>query len=44
MGMRVQDVVRGVDYLLARSDIEPDGVDLVGRGWGAVGAVRGGAG
>ena len=35
-GMRVQDVVRGIDYLLSRSDVEPAGVQLVGRGMGAL--------
>jgi cephalosporin-C deacetylase-like acetyl esterase len=36
LGMRVQDVVRSVDYVLSRPDIDPDRVDLVGRGTGAL--------
>lgn len=35
-GMRVQDVVRGVDYTLSRADVEPGGVHVVGRGMGAL--------
>lgn len=36
MGMRVQDVVRSIDYVQGRSDVEPGGVHLVGRGMGAL--------
>ena len=40
-GMRVQDVVRSVDYVLSRPDVEPANLRLVGAGRGrAVGAVR----
>jgi pimeloyl-ACP methyl ester carboxylesterase len=38
-GMRVQDVVRGIDYLLARAAVSPGEVDLVGRGMGALWAL-----
>jgi cephalosporin-C deacetylase-like acetyl esterase len=36
MGMRVQDVVRSMDYLLSRNDVQSGSVDLVGRGMGAL--------
>lgn len=35
-GMRVQDVVRGVDYVLSRPDVEKTGVGLIGKGTGAL--------
>ncbi|MDD1721863.1 MAG: acetylxylan esterase, partial [Euryarchaeota archaeon] len=36
IGMRVQDVVRGVDYALSRSDAQLDRVRVIGRGMGAL--------
>jgi pimeloyl-ACP methyl ester carboxylesterase len=38
-GMRVQDVVRSVDYALSRSDINRSGVRLIGKGEGALWAL-----
>ena len=38
-GMRVQDVVRSVDYVLSRSDVEPASLRLVGQGAGALWAL-----
>jgi cephalosporin-C deacetylase-like acetyl esterase len=35
-GMRVLDVIRSIDYVLSRSDINPSAVRLVGRGAGAL--------
>lgn len=35
-GMRVQDVVRSVDYMLSRADVEKSGVQAIGRGEGAL--------
>jgi pimeloyl-ACP methyl ester carboxylesterase len=35
-GMRVQDVIRSVDYALSRSDVDASGVRLVGKGMGAL--------
>jgi len=35
-GMRVQDVIRSVDYALSRTDVEPAGVRLIGKGMGAL--------
>ena len=35
-GMRVLDVIRSIDYVLSRPDVEPHGVRLVGRGAGAL--------
>jgi cephalosporin-C deacetylase-like acetyl esterase len=39
LGMRVQDVVRGVDYVLSRRQADPSGVRLVGKGAGALWAL-----
>jgi cephalosporin-C deacetylase-like acetyl esterase len=36
VGMRVQDVVRTVDYALSRPDVDPGGVRAVGKGMGAL--------
>jgi cephalosporin-C deacetylase-like acetyl esterase len=36
LGMRVQDVVRGVDYVLSRPDVEHGGVRVIGKGRGAL--------
>jgi cephalosporin-C deacetylase-like acetyl esterase len=36
LGMRVQDVIRSVDYALSRSDIDRESVRMVGRGMGAL--------
>jgi len=38
-GMRVQDVVRSIDYVLSRSDVSSAGVRLIGRGRGALWAL-----
>lgn len=38
-GMRVQDLVRGVDYVLGRRDVEPGDVRVCGRGAGALLAI-----
>jgi cephalosporin-C deacetylase-like acetyl esterase len=35
-GMRVQDVVRGVDYALSRPDVDPKRLQVVGKGAGAI--------
>jgi len=35
-GMRVLDVVRSIDYVLSRPDVDPAGVHLIGRGTGAL--------
>lgn len=35
-GMRVQDVMRSVDYALSRTDANPAGVRLIGKGMGAL--------
>jgi cephalosporin-C deacetylase-like acetyl esterase len=39
IGMRVQDVVRSVDYLLSRSDVAKDNWKLTGKGAGALWAL-----
>jgi len=36
LGMRVQDVVRGVDYTLSRADVDRGGVRAIGKGMGAL--------
>jgi hypothetical protein len=36
LGMRVQDVVRSVDYALSRADVDRSGVRAIGRGMGAL--------
>jgi cephalosporin-C deacetylase-like acetyl esterase len=36
MGMRVQDVIRSVDYALGRADVDRAGVRAIGRGMGAL--------
>jgi hypothetical protein len=36
LGMRVQDVVRSVDYALSRTDVDRAGVRAIGRGMGAL--------
>jgi pimeloyl-ACP methyl ester carboxylesterase len=38
-GMRVQDVIRSVDYVLSRPDVNPEGVKLIGKGMGALWAL-----
>ena len=38
-GMRVQDVIRSVDYLLSRPDVDHAGVRVIGRGMGALWAL-----
>ena len=35
-GMRVQDVIRSVDYALSRPGVDPSGVRLIGKGMGAL--------
>lgn len=35
-GMRVFDVLRSIDYVLSRPDVEPDGLVVIGRGAGAL--------
>jgi len=35
-GMRVQDVIRSVDYMLGRTDVSHTGVCLIGKGMGAL--------
>jgi hypothetical protein len=35
-GMRVQDIIRSVDYVLSRSDVNRAGVRLIGKGQGAL--------
>jgi hypothetical protein len=39
LGMRVADVIRGVDYALSRPDVAKDGVRVVGQGAGALWAL-----
>ncbi|HTS69290.1 MAG TPA: acetylxylan esterase, partial [Terriglobia bacterium] len=39
LGMRVQDVIRSVDYALSRPDVGGAGVRLIGRGEGALWAL-----
>ena len=39
LGMRVQDVVRSVDYVLSRSDVDQGGVSVIGKGAGALWAL-----
>jgi len=36
LGMRVQDVVRSVDYAVSRADVDRAGVRVIGRGMGAL--------
>ena len=36
LGMRVGDIVRSIDYVLARDDVEKSGVRLIARGRGAL--------
>jgi len=36
LGMRVEDVVRSVDYALSRADVDRSGVRAIGRGMGAL--------
>ena len=36
LGMRVQDVMRSVDYALSRCDVDRESVRMVGRGMGAL--------
>lgn len=36
LGMRVGDIVRSIDYVLARDDVEKSGVRLIARGHGAL--------
>jgi len=38
-GMRVQDVIRSVDYTLSRADVDRIGVRVIGRGAGALWAM-----
>jgi cephalosporin-C deacetylase-like acetyl esterase len=38
-GMRVADVVRSVDYALSRDDVSADGLQVVGKGAGALWAL-----
>jgi hypothetical protein len=38
-GMRVQDVMRAVDYTLSRPDADRSGVDVIGKGAGALWAL-----
>ncbi len=38
-GMRVQDVIRTVDYALSRPDVDSSGVELIGKGAGALWAL-----
>jgi cephalosporin-C deacetylase-like acetyl esterase len=38
-GMRVQDLVRSVDYALSRPDVDSSGVDVIGKGAGALWAL-----
>ena len=35
-GMRVFDILRSVDYLSSRSDLEPGGLHVIGKGMGAL--------
>jgi pimeloyl-ACP methyl ester carboxylesterase len=36
LGMRVQDVIRSVDYALSRPDVDKENVRIVGKGMGAL--------
>jgi cephalosporin-C deacetylase-like acetyl esterase len=36
LGMRVQDVMRSVDYVLSRADVDKNGVHAIGKGRGAL--------
>jgi cephalosporin-C deacetylase-like acetyl esterase len=38
-GMRVKDVVRSVDYVLSRPDVDRAGVRVIGKGMGALWAL-----
>jgi cephalosporin-C deacetylase-like acetyl esterase len=38
-GMRVQDVIRSIDYILSRPDVDRRGVRLIGKGMGALWAL-----
>jgi cephalosporin-C deacetylase-like acetyl esterase len=38
-GMRVQDVMRSVDYVLSRADADKAGVNVIGKGMGALWAL-----
>ena len=38
-GMRVQDLIRSVDYTLSRPDTDRSGVDVIGKGAGALWAL-----
>lgn len=38
-GMRIQDLIRSVDYTLSRPDVDPSGVDVIGRNAGALWAM-----
>lgn len=38
-GMRVQDLIRSVDYTLGRPDVDASGVDVIGRNAGALWAM-----
>lgn len=42
-GMRVQDVIRGVDYALSRAGADRAGVRLIGKGMGALWSLYAGA-
>ena len=37
--MRVQDVIRSVDYTLSRPDVSPEGIRVIGKGMGALWAL-----
>ena len=39
LGMRLRDLLRGVDYVLRRDDAEKSGVRVIGRGMGATWAL-----
>ena len=39
IGMRVRDIVRGIDYVLGRQDVETSGIRILGRGEGALWAL-----
>jgi cephalosporin-C deacetylase-like acetyl esterase len=43
LGMRVQDVVRGVDYTLSRADVDRNGARAIGKGMGALWTLFAGA-
>ncbi|MGH9327067.1 MAG: prolyl oligopeptidase family serine peptidase [Terriglobia bacterium] len=36
LGMRVQDVLRSIDYTLSRPDVEPEKLNIIGTGMGAL--------